>query len=487
MHVTLPHFAAIAAIPLASASTWLEVRQSQRITVDLTKKYQTIDGFGFSGAFQRANLVVNLQGTKQREVLDLLFNTTTGAGFSIVRNGIGSTPNSNRDYMNTILPNCPSKPSDITSNYSGYVWDGKDSGQLFLSQKAQEYGVQTFYANAWSAPGCMKTNGQDTNGGMLCGISGTNCQSGDWKQAYANYLVAYIKFYASAGIRYTHLAFLNEPDFTTSYASMLSSGTQAAEFIKVLRPTLDSANLTSVAINCCEATGWSIATQHAQQIAAAGAESLIYAITSHEYTSRISGVMRTNARVWQSEYSDLSGSWGIKWYTNGASGDGFTWANTVFNGIVNSNLSAYVFWEAVQDRATNNNNNEKLILIDGQNYEVSKRLYAFAGFRIVRPGAVRIGTSGGSNIKSGAFRNIDNSVAVVIINSAASVQTLGVVLPGYPLVQAWYTDESHSMSAATVMVGMDGTASVRVPGRAMVSLLFKTVESETVIKQTATN
>jgi O-glycosyl hydrolase len=170
MHFTT-YFAALAATPLlASASASLEARQAQRITVDTSKKYQNIDGFGFSGAFQRANLVVNLQGSKQREVLDLLFNTTTGAGFSILRNGIGSTPNSNNDFMNTILPKCPSKPADVTINYSGYVWDGKDSGQLFLSKKAQEYGVKTFYANAWSAPGCMKTNANDSNGGTLCGV-----------------------------------------------------------------------------------------------------------------------------------------------------------------------------------------------------------------------------------------------------------------------------------------------------------------------------
>jgi O-glycosyl hydrolase len=155
MHLTIYLAALAATLLLASASPSLEARQAQRITVDTSKKFQTIDGFGFSGAFQRANLVVNLQGSKQREVLDLLFNTTTGAGFSILRNGIGSTPNSNNDFMNTILPKCPSKPADVTINYSGYVWDGKDSGQLFLSQRAQEYGVKTFYANAWSAPGTL--------------------------------------------------------------------------------------------------------------------------------------------------------------------------------------------------------------------------------------------------------------------------------------------------------------------------------------------
>jgi hypothetical protein len=168
MHLTLSQLAAIAATTplLVSASPALAPRQNQKVTVDLTKKYQTIDGFGFSGAFQRANLIVNLKEPKQSEVLNLLFNTTSGAGFSIVRNGIGSSKDSSKDYMNTILPNCPSTPDGTPE----YKWDGKDSGQVFLSQKAVEFGVTQFYANAWSAPGCMKTNGNDANGGKLCGV-----------------------------------------------------------------------------------------------------------------------------------------------------------------------------------------------------------------------------------------------------------------------------------------------------------------------------
>lgn len=101
----------LASSALAAPNHDLAPRQStQKITVDLTKRYQTIDGFGISAAFQRANLVVNLQEPKQSEVLNLLFNTTTGAGFSILRNGIGSSKTSQNDWMNTILPNCPSTP-----------------------------------------------------------------------------------------------------------------------------------------------------------------------------------------------------------------------------------------------------------------------------------------------------------------------------------------------------------------------------------------
>jgi len=167
MHITLSQFAVLAAAPLlASASPALSTRQNQKVTVNLSQKFQIIDGFGFSGAFQRANLIVNLKEPKQSEVLNLLFNTTSGAGFSIVRNGIGSTKDSSKDYMNTILPVCPSTPDGTPE----YKWDGKDSGQLFLSQQAVKFGVKTFYGNAWSAPGCMKTNNNDMNGGTLCGV-----------------------------------------------------------------------------------------------------------------------------------------------------------------------------------------------------------------------------------------------------------------------------------------------------------------------------
>lgn len=124
------------------------------ITVDLTKTYQTMDGFGCSFAFQRANLITNMSDkTKQRALLDLLFNTTSGAGLSIIRNGIGSSPDSSSDHMNTFAPKDPGGPKAAPQD----TWDGKDSGQLFVSQEAvKTYGVKTIYADAWSAPGYSK-------------------------------------------------------------------------------------------------------------------------------------------------------------------------------------------------------------------------------------------------------------------------------------------------------------------------------------------
>lgn len=47
----------------------------------------------------------------------------------------------------------------------------------------------------------------------LCGSPGHDCTSGDWQQAYANYLVQYVKFYQQEGLDITHIGFLNEPDY----------------------------------------------------------------------------------------------------------------------------------------------------------------------------------------------------------------------------------------------------------------------------------
>jgi O-glycosyl hydrolase len=265
----------VALTAIAEARTAFTTRQASTINVDLTKTYQTMDGFGMSETFQRANQIKALSEPLQRYALDLLFNRTSGAGFSILRNGIGSSPDSSSDHMVTIQPKNPGGPNAAPK----YVWDGNDNSQIWVSTEAvRTYGVKTVYANAWSAPGYMKTNNNDANGGSLCGVPGASCSSGDWKQAYANYLVQYITYYRDIGVDVTHLGFLNEPDLTTSYASMRSNGQQAADFIKVLRPTLDKANYTNVKVTCCDAEGWS--SQQGMISALSGVSSMLGTITA---------------------------------------------------------------------------------------------------------------------------------------------------------------------------------------------------------------
>jgi O-glycosyl hydrolase len=179
-------------------------KRAVTVTVNLGTTYQTMDGFGFSEAFGHAANLHALTSTAQKQALDLLFSTTNGAGMTILRNRIGSG-----GQGDSIEPSSPGSPS-ATPKYS---WDGSDGYQVWLSQQAQNYGVKTIYADAWSAPGFMKTNGQEINGGYICGVSGHTCSSGDWKQAYANFLVQYLQYYKQAGVTISHVGFLNEPEY----------------------------------------------------------------------------------------------------------------------------------------------------------------------------------------------------------------------------------------------------------------------------------
>ena len=83
---------------------------------------------------------------------------------------------------------------------------------MWLSHQAISRGVNTIYADAWSADGYMKTNGDQNFGGYLCGVTNATCATGDWRQSYANKIVKYIQDYAANGITIDYVGFLNEPD-----------------------------------------------------------------------------------------------------------------------------------------------------------------------------------------------------------------------------------------------------------------------------------
>ncbi|KAF8289101.1 glycoside hydrolase [Clavulina sp. PMI_390] len=397
--------------------------------------------------------------------LDLLFNTTTGAGLTILRNRIGSG-----GVGDSIEPVGPSSPSG-TANYT---WDGVDAGQVWFSTKAMSYGVKTFYADAWSAPGFMKTNGADSNGGYLCGVTGETCSSGDWRQAYANFLVQYVKYYASAGITITHLGFLNEPELTTSYSSMLSNGTQAASFISVLAPTVKSAGL-NLAITCCDAEGWNDQVAFTSQLIAAGVESQLGVITSHSYTSNPSTPISTKLKVWQTENADLNDAFTPNnWYSSGGAGEGFTWAGKIYTALVDANCSAYLYWEGAEIGTTDST----LISINSTTYipTASKRLWAFAQWsRYVRPGAVRVDTSAPTGgLYFSAFKNTDNSVSVQVINGASTAQSVTVAPCGYTATSAVaYVSAQGTDLGSLAVTFSGGQATGTAPAYSMVTFVLK--------------
>ncbi|KAF7320778.1 Glycoside hydrolase [Mycena chlorophos] len=462
----MPLLPSLFALALCALRTSVQAQTTVQILAGTT--YQTMDGFGFSEAFGHANDIANYPASEQQQVYDLLFSPTLGAGMTIIRNRIGSG-----GVGDSIEPNSPGSPSATPT----YDWDGSDSGQVAFSLRAMTYGVKTIYADAWSAPGFMKTTGTDANGGLLCGVTGSSCSTGNWMQAYANYLTQYIKFYAEAGVTITHVGFLNEPEYTPDYSSMNSNGQQAADFIKVLSPTLKAAGL-STKIACCDSEGWQNQITMTNAINSAGALNLLGVVTSHSYTSSPGGVgsvINTTLPVWETEYADLSDNLVPDyWHNSGGAGEGLTWANHIYLGIVNSRLSAYLYWIGVEPGTTDS----ALILTSGTTITASTRLWAFAQWsRYVRPGAVRLGTSIASsgNLLFSAFKNTDGSYSTQVINNGGSASTVSFTASGFTITSASAvasTQSSGGNLTALAVTLSGGAASASVPAYSMVTFVL---------------
>ncbi|KAL2858448.1 glycoside hydrolase superfamily [Aspergillus pseudoustus] len=434
------------------------------VTVNISSKLQEVDGFGFSQAFVRAAEFQAADSVLQKKALDLLFSKDQGAGFSIIRNWIPSSSNF------TILPESPGSPSTTPT----YRWDRWDEGQLWFTKQAASYGVEKVYADAWSAPGFMKTSGREALPGYLCGTPGHDCESGDWRQAYANYLVQYVKFYQQEGLDVTHLGFLNEPDFKPDYSQMQISpnASEAISFIPILRQTIDDARL-NLSITCCDATGWKKQSGFTDALVAADMQKDLGIITSHTYSSDATYPLNTSLHVWVTEAGVPRSAGGFvpTWYNTGALNEGLTWASKIATAFVDANLNAYLYWEGFEINAQESASH----LIDTLGDEVlpSGVFYAFSMWsRFIRPGAHRVATTGSvPNVVTAAFENTDRSVIIVFTNSGSSSQSAQLLVPGRSSAHAWLTDNSHKV-ARTSVKGSGSSIEVIIPAHSVVTVKF---------------
>ncbi|KAF4845027.1 putative glucosylceramidase 1 [Colletotrichum siamense] len=435
-----------------------------QITVDTSSKLQKIDGFGFSQAFGRAKEFQNAPSALQKEALDLLFSTDKGAGFSIIRNRIGSGGKGD-----SILPTSPGSPSGKPT----YSWDDDDSGQVWFTKQAVSYGVKQIYADAWSAPGFMKTSGNEATAGYLCGTTGHTCSSGDWRQAYADFLVQYVKYYQQAGLNVTHLGFLNEPDFSPGYSQMQISfnAQEAISFIPTLSKAVQAAGLNTK-LTCCDAVGWGSTVKYTNALVAGGMESYLGLITSHTYSGDANTALDTKLASWVTE-SGITNPFDLTWYKNGGATEGMTWANKIAVGIINAKLSAYLYWEGFELKQLQSDSH-LVDTQDGKTATPSANFWAFAMWsRHIRPGAQRLATSGmvASDVLTAAVQNSDGSVVVVFTNNGSAAKAASVSFKGFTpkAASAWVTDNSHKFDATQATVSGSGVL-VSVPSKGVVTV-----------------
>jgi O-glycosyl hydrolase len=470
--VTLLLAAALVAFPADRALA------ADSATINGGTTYQTMAGFGASEAFGEAETVMDASPAVQDEVLNLLYGTSGGAGLTILRNEISA------DSGSTIEPNAPSSPT-ATPTYLPLSSINDDQGQLWFAQQIKaDYGVTNVFADAWSAPAFMKTNDVTDEGGTLCGVTGATCSSGNWEQAYANYLEQYAADYSAAGDPLTYVGPENEANLSTDYDSMQMSPAQTTNFLDVLGPTMASSGL-STQVECCATEGWDYAQQYAEAIEAdstASADTAVF--TSHGYTEAPTTPLTGWTKpAWETEWSTFD-SFDPAW-DDGTDASGLTWAQNIFNGLDEANLSAFLYWWG-STTPSENGDNEGLLEINGSTVTPTGRLWAFGNFSdFVRPGAVRIGaTTSDSNLTLDAFKNTNGTVSIVALNSSTSPDTVSFSLadtgvPNGATVTPYLTDSSYDIAAQATTSVSDGAFSATLPARSLVTYVIPASSSTT--------
>ncbi|KAK4552100.1 hypothetical protein LTR86_010636 [Recurvomyces mirabilis] len=431
------------------------------INIDAAYKYQTMIGGGCSGAFGAACTTNTLSAADQQTVVKTLFNENYG-GLSVLRNIIGSSTGS------TILPKVPATPAG-PFNYSSLQSINNDGCQLTLAQRARSYNPDLYiYADAWSAPGGFKTTGREAGGGIICGVRGSNCTY-DWREAYANYLVQYVKQYQQQNLSVSLLGAFNEPDFNPfTYSAMLSDGYQAYDFLSVLYPIAKKA-FPELNVSCCDSTGARQQRDLLYELNRLGGGKFFDVNTYHNYQSDIkrpfSDVLPYGQPTLETEWSDGGSTWTATWDASGNNFEGFQWAIYLHNAFRN-NVSGWLHWWCSWSSP-----DAGLVLVNGTDYFVASRLWAMSGyFRFARPGAVRIeADSDVEEIYVTAWQNTNGTIAIPVVNAAHYTYTLSMNLAGSGVnhAVAYLTDNTHNQTVDGDFTFSNGQFTTTVEPRSM--------------------
>jgi glucosylceramidase len=204
------------------------------ITVDTTKTYQTIDGFGYALTGGSAYLINHLPATDKNALLKELFLPDSNhIGVSYLRISIGASDLSANvfSYDDAGSPSAP----DTTLQYFDLSTDKLDLVPLLKQILALAPNIKIL-GSPWSAPLWMKDNNNSVGGTL----------QPQYYEVYAQYFVKYIKAMQAEGIPIEAVTPQNEPMNPNNNPSMTLTAAQEADFVKNhLGPAFQAAGIST--------------------------------------------------------------------------------------------------------------------------------------------------------------------------------------------------------------------------------------------------
>jgi glucosylceramidase len=186
------------------------------VFVDPQIKFQTITGIGGTITDAAAETYATLSKDVQKEFLKAYYDRNSGIGYTLARTTIHSSDFSSGSY--TYL-----KHNDTSLKSFDVAHDQRYRIPLIKACIAAAGGKLPLFVSPWSPPAFMKSNNDMLRGGKLLP---------EYRSAWANYFVKFIKSYESLGIPVWGLTVQNEPMATQKWESCIFTAEEERDFIK---------------------------------------------------------------------------------------------------------------------------------------------------------------------------------------------------------------------------------------------------------------
>lgn len=391
------------------------------ITVETTKTYQTIAGFGGFGA--QDVYWSNGPFTSGRFVKDIVEDL----GTTIIRDELPTSFEIENDNDDPNVTNLDGY--NLTRSIPGH--HAPFAARVPHLKAMRAAGVETFIVSVWSPAPWMKWNNRIDNGTPNNDAPAYNANpttaSNQLKVAnyeeFAEMCVAYCRiFKREIGIDLYALSIQNEPRFSQSYQSCVYDGPALRDLLIVVGRRFKKENITTK-LFAPEDVGWfdGVKGMTLPMLENAEARSYLDIVATHGYA--LDGILpaSTDATTWQAMYG-----WGAAhglplWMTetSGYSNDlagAISLNNAMYTALRFGNVSAWVFWSLSGEGLSGYN----LISNNGlksKRYFVSKQYY-----RYVRPGAVRVEAStANADILPLAF--VKDGLTTLVISNVGNTET----------------------------------------------------------------
>jgi glucosylceramidase len=384
------------------------------ITVDDSKKYQEIDGFGASLSESSAWLLKRkLTDSQRKDALQMLFDRKKGIGLTMLRQPMGASDFALSEYSYDDVPVGETDPE-----LKKFSLDHDRADILPVLKEILAINPKMkIIASPWSAPGWMKTSSSMIQGALLPSAY----------DAYARYFVKYAQEYEAAGVPIFAITMQNEPlHVPHDYPGLGMMATEQTTFLRDhLGPAFQKAGLRTKILIFDH--NWDLIQYPISVFNDGKAASYSAGIATHCYGGSVTAQDELHQRfpekeIWMTECS--GGDW--------QKGKLLQQQLQLIIGVTRHWAKSVILWNL----ALNQNHEPYLggcttcrgvITVDESASPVQVKPtvdYTALGHasKFLLPGARRIesNTFGQGSLEDVAFQNPDGSIAVIVLNSSDS-------------------------------------------------------------------